>query len=75
MNELVACSMSTQIGTRENGRREALSRTVFNSGSLLMTDTYALLRTQDFNINFERKSYRYIRCYYETIYTEPDVPK
>ena len=50
------------------------SRNLLIFGIPLKADTYALLRTHDFNVNLERKSYRYIHCHYETIHTEPDEP-
>ena len=77
MNSLVACSISTQTGIKDNIMEmisESSSRNWWIFSILLKTDTYALLRTQDFNINLERKSYRYIHCHYETIHTEPDEP-
>ena len=75
MNSLVACSISTQVGIRDNDMKmpEFGSRVASSSGLLLKTDTYALLGTQDFNVKLERKSiYRYIHCHYGTIYTEPN---
>ena len=75
MNSLVACSISTQTGIRYNDARttESGGRVLLTSGILLKTDTYALLGSQDFNVNLE-KSYRYIHCHYGTIYTKPDEP-
>ena len=63
MNSLVACSVSTQTGIRDNvmeKESEFGSRNLLIFGIPLKADTYALLTTHDFNVNLERKSYRYI---------------